>query len=251
MTKILVIGELGQDVFVYGNVNRICPEAPVPIFNPTHQTTNSGMGGNVVENLKSLNPNIDVVHWHQPEKITKTRMVESKSNQMLLRIDEGENTEIHPLVFLSPKKNETISESDAVIISDYDKGFIKKELIKRISDLHRLVILDTKKKLDIDTIKSVKFIKLNESEYINNLKLVHENPEKFIITLGSKGCQYNGVLYPSNNPKETIDVSGAGDTFVASFTVKYLETKDVPTSLIHANEMAAIVVSQRGVTTPK
>lgn len=251
MTKILVIGELGQDVFVYGNVNRICPEAPVPIFNPTHQTTNSGMGGNVVENLKSLNSNIDVVHWHQPEKIIKTRMVESKSNQMLLRIDEGENVEIHPLVFLSPKKNDTIRESDAVIMSDYNKGFIKKELIKRISELHRLVILDTKKKLDSETIKSVKFIKLNESEYINNLKLVHENPEKFIITLGSKGCQYNGVLYPSNNPKETIDVSGAGDTFVASFTVKYLETKDVPTSLKYANEMAAIVVSQRGVTTPK
>lgn len=251
MTKILVIGELGQDVFIYGDVKRVCPEAPVPVFNPTHQTSNLGMSGNVVENLRSLNPNIDLVHWHQPEKITKTRMVESKSNQMLLRIDDGENEPIHPLVFLSPKKNETIKESDAIIISDYNKGFVKKDLIIRISELHNFVILDTKKKLDVETIKKVKFIKLNESEYLNNLKLVHENPEKFIITLGSKGCQYNGVLYPSNNPKETIDVSGAGDTFVASFTVKYLETKDAPTSLKYANEMAAIVVSQRGVTTPK
>ena len=52
------------------------------------------------------------------------------------------------------------------------------------------------------------------------------------------------------NLKETIDVSGAGDTFTASFTLKYLETKDVSESIIFANKMASIVVSKRGVTTP-
>jgi len=209
------------------------------------------MGGNVVENLKSLDSYADVVHWHQSEVIKKTRMVETKSNQMLLRVDEGEKVSISPMIFISPKKNTTISESDAIIISDYDKGFIKPELIKRISDLHPLVLLDTKKKLDSETIKNVKFIKLNETEYQNNLKLVYENPQKFIITLGSKGCQYNNVIYPSPQPKETIDVSGAGDTFIASFTTKYLKTKDVVESLEFANKMASIVVSQRGVTTPK
>jgi bifunctional ADP-heptose synthase (sugar kinase/adenylyltransferase) len=251
MTKILVIGELAEDIFVYGNVTRICPEAPVPVFNPTHQTTNLGMGGNVVENLKSLSNDLDVVHWYQEQKITKTRFVESKSNQMLLRIDDGENTEVQPFLFFSPKKNKTIQESDAIIVSDYDKGFIKKELIQRISELHPMVILDTKKKLDYETIKNVKFVKLNETEFLNNLKLVHENPEKFIITLGSKGCRYNNVEYPSPKPKETIDVSGAGDTFISSFTLKYLETKNIEKSLQFANEMASIVVSQRGVTTPK
>ena len=251
MKKILVVGEVGKDIFVYGDVKRICPEAPVPVFNPTHQIENVGMGGNVVENIKSLDKTIDVVLWHQTEKIIKTRMVENKSNQMLLRIDEGENDFVHPLVFLSPKKNDTISESDAIIISDYNKGFVTTDIIKRLSELHYLVILDTKKKLDAETIKNVKFIKLNENEYNNNIKLVYENPKKFIITLGSKGCQYDGILYPSVNPKETIDVSGAGDTFISSFTIKYLETMDIPKSLIYANEMAAIVVSQRGVTTPK
>jgi D-beta-D-heptose 7-phosphate kinase/D-beta-D-heptose 1-phosphate adenosyltransferase len=251
MKKILVIGELGEDNFIYGYVKRICPEAPVPIFNPTHETKNPGMAGNVVENLKSMDNTMDIVHWHQEEKILKTRIVETKSNQMLLRIDEGENNLVNPLIFFSPKKNETIKESDAIIISDYDKGFVKNELIKRVSELHNIVILDTKKKLDFDTIKKVKFIKLNESEYLNNLKLVHECPEKFIITLGSKGCRYNHVDYPSPKPKDTIDVSGAGDTFISSFTIKYLETKDIPKSLEFANEMASIVVSQRGVTTPK
>jgi D-beta-D-heptose 7-phosphate kinase/D-beta-D-heptose 1-phosphate adenosyltransferase len=250
MKKILVVGELCEDIFVYGDVKRICPEAPVPVFNPTHRTVNKGMGGNVVENLKSLDSTADIVHWHQETIITKTRMVETKSNQMMLRIDEGENVEIQPMIFLSPKKNSTIKESDVIIISDYDKGFVKNELIKKLSELHPLVVLDTKKKLDIETIKNVKFIKLNEIEYLNNLKLVHENPEKFIITLGPKGCRYNNVDYPSPKPKDTIDVSGAGDTFISSFTLKYLETKNIEKSLQFANEMASIVVSQRGVTTP-
>jgi bifunctional ADP-heptose synthase (sugar kinase/adenylyltransferase) len=251
MKKILVIGELGEDVFIYGEVKRICPEAPVPIFNPTNKTMNKGMAGNVVENLRSLDPKADVVHWHQEEKITKTRMVESKSNQMLLRIDEGDSQPIQPMIFISPKKSDTIKDSDLIIISDYDKGFVKPDLIKKMSELHNLVILDTKKKLDYDTIRHVKFIKLNETEYLNNLKLVHENPEKFIITLGSKGCRYNNVDYPSPEPKHTIDVSGAGDTFISSFSIKYLETNDIPKSLKFANEMASIVVIQRGVTTPK
>ncbi len=68
--------------------------------------------------------------------------------------------------------------------------------------------------------------------------------------MGSKGAQYMGEIFPSPEPKETIDVSGAGDTFTASFTLKYLETKDVKESIIYANKMASIVVSKRGVTTP-
>ena len=58
------------------------------------------------------------------------------------------------------------------------------------------------------------------------------------------------TVYPSVNPKETIDVSGAGDTFTASFTLKYLETRDINESITFANEMASIVVSKRGVVTP-
>jgi sugar/nucleoside kinase (ribokinase family) len=57
-------------------------------------------------------------------------------------------------------------------------------------------------------------------------------------------------IYPSPDPRETIDVSGAGDTFTASFTVKYLETKNIEKSIIYANEMASIVVQKRGVSVP-
>jgi ribokinase len=70
------------------------------------------------------------------------------------------------------------------------------------------------------------------------------------VTLGSKGAKYMNNVYPSPDPRETIDVSGAGDTFTASFTVKYLETKDVEKSIIYANKMASIVVQKRGVSVP-
>jgi sugar/nucleoside kinase (ribokinase family) len=70
------------------------------------------------------------------------------------------------------------------------------------------------------------------------------------VTLGSKGAKYIDTIYPSPDPKETIDVSGAGDTFTASFTLKYLQTKNVEESIIFANKMSSIVVSKRGVATP-
>ena len=58
------------------------------------------------------------------------------------------------------------------------------------------------------------------------------------------------MLYSQPNPQQTIDVSGAGDTFVAAFAVKFLETFEEGTSIDYANEMASIVVSKRGVVTP-
>jgi bifunctional ADP-heptose synthase (sugar kinase/adenylyltransferase) len=57
-------------------------------------------------------------------------------------------------------------------------------------------------------------------------------------------------MFPSDSPKETIDVSGAGDTFTAAFTIKYLEVKDVNIAVSYANKMATVVVSKRGVATP-
>ena len=73
---------------------------------------------------------------------------------------------------------------------------------------------------------------------------------KVIVTLGSKGAKYMNKNFPCPEPKETIDVSGAGDTFTASFTLKYLSSKDVEESIIFANKMSSIVVSKRGVATP-
>ena len=61
---------------------------------------------------------------------------------------------------------------------------------------------------------------------------------------------YQGKLFPSPNPQETIDVSGAGDTFTAAFAINYLDTKSVTSSILFANEVSAKVVSKRGVQVP-
>jgi sugar/nucleoside kinase (ribokinase family) len=116
-----------------------------------------------------------------------------------------------------------------------------------IGHLAKISILDTKRKLSKDVASKYSFIKLNESEAKNNSHLDSKN---IITTLGSKGAYYNGMLYPQPNPQQTIDVSGAGDTFVAAFAIKFLETLEVEPAINYANKMASIVVSKRGVVTP-
>lgn len=249
MIKILVVGELCLDRFVYGEVNRLCPEAPVPVINPIEIKENRGMAGNVVENLKSLHNDIEVLHWHQNENIVKTRYVDKKTNQMLLRVDEEKSTNT-PLIFLTADQRKTISESDIVIISDYKKGYLSNASIKTISELSNFIVLDSKRVLDWDTIQSIDFVKLNTIEYNNNKELADKHPEKVLITRGEKGVDYNGVNYESPNPQETIDVSGAGDTFTASFALKYFITKNIEQSINFANEVCADVVNKKGVSLP-
>lgn len=249
MKKILVIGEFCIDRFVYGDVKRLSPEAPVPVFNEIKTVENNGMTGNVVENIKSLYEDCEIIHWHQPDKIIKTRYVDLKSNHMFIRIDD-EKIPCDKILYLTPEQRRTISESDAVIISDYDKGFISNDVIKNIAAIAKLTILDSKKILDYSTISEVNYVKLNYSEYLNNKELCDSFKEKFIITKGKDGASFNGVDYESDNPQQTIDVSGAGDTFMASFLIKLLTTDSVEESIKFANDVCADVVNKKGVSTP-
>ena len=245
--EITVIGELCRDYFYYGETNRLSPEAPVPVFNPLFHVENPGMAGNVVENLKSLNENLVINFIHQQQPISKTRYVEHKSNHMFLRVDEGEKS-VDGLVLTDEIINK-ITTSDAVIVSDYHKGFLNDNVIKEICYYSKFSVMDTKKQIDNSVVECFDFIKLNEFEFQRN-RFKPNLLQKVIVTLGSAGAKHNGKTYPSPDPKETIDVSGAGDTFTATFTIKYLETHDVGQSIIFANKMASIVVSKRGVTTP-
>ena len=89
--KVLVIGDSCTDKFVYGVCDRICHEAPVPVFNPTYQKANGGMAKNVFNNLISLAKNWDIDLITNEDEITKTRLVDIKTNQMLLRVDEDDS----------------------------------------------------------------------------------------------------------------------------------------------------------------
>ncbi len=243
--KIVVIGETCVDKFVYSSINRLSPEAPIPILNPIKTTENPGMAGNVVANIKSLQPDSIVSIINQPEHITKTRYVDIKTNHMFIRVDEGEE-HISDLQW-TPKMDVLLAEADIVIVSDYNKGFLNNSHLKAISKKSKLSILDSKRKLSNEIIEDFSFIKLNETEYKNNLGINHSG---LIVTLGDKGASYQDKIIPQNNPQQTIDVSGAGDTFVAAFALDYYSCLNVVEAIDYANQMASNVVNKRGVATP-
>jgi D-beta-D-heptose 7-phosphate kinase/D-beta-D-heptose 1-phosphate adenosyltransferase len=242
--KILVIGDVCDDVFIYGVCERLCPEAPVPVFKPTKVTRNLGMAGNVYDNLLSLD--VEVVDLlSNKEKITKTRYVDEKSNQMLIRVDDND-------VIENTFKFESINfeKYDAVIVSDYDKGFLTTKDLELISNSHDLTFLDTKKILGPWAVK-YSYIKINETEWQNCEKggLDYNYwKEKLIITKSSKGCLFNDKTYPTENELVIMDVSGAGDTFMAAFVVSYVKNKDMDVSIRFANHCSGIVIQKRGVS---
>ena len=243
--KVLVIGETCVDKFVYCDAKRLSPEAPVPVLNPIKSVDNPGMAGNTYENVKALAPEAIMASITQKQKITKTRYVEEKSNHMFLRVDEGEKFDCQ--FQWGMFADSSIAEADIVIVSDYNKGFLTNADLKEIAHKSKLSILDSKRKLTNDIIEGFTFVKLNESERLNNPDLTTDN---IITTLGKKGAEYKNVLFESPNPQDTIDVSGAGDTFTAAFIVKYYQLQDERAAIKFANRKAAEVVAKRGVVVP-
>lgn len=240
--KILIIGDSCTDRFIYGKVGRLSPEAPVPVITPVETIENPGMAGNTMANCLAIAPDANIELWTQSEQITKTRFVEKKSNHMFIRYDEGEEQ-----ISAFDKDLAYLEKYDLVIVSDYNKGFLSNKDIYDIGLMAPLSIIDSKRDLTNEMMANYTFIKLNESERINNNKLEHPG---IITTLGAKGAEYQDKLFPSPRPQETIDVSGAGDTFVAAFAIEYVNSKDVEHSIKYANEMSAKVVQKRGVVTP-
>ena len=243
--KIVIIGETCVDKFIYCNINRLSPEAPVPVLIPIHTETNPGMSGNTCANIKALSPDSQVIHFSNLKQITKTRYVEKKTNHMFLRVDEGDDN-IESFKW-SDDYIYFLEEADVVIVSDYDKGYLTDEDLIKIATYSKLSILDSKRELTNSISNSFDFVKLNEEEWASNNVL---NPKNIIVTLGSKGSMYRGEIFPSDNPQETIDVSGAGDTFTAAFAISYATAPSVPNAIKYANTVASKVVSKRGVKTP-
>ena len=241
--RALVIGESCKDEFVYGNCTRLCPEAPAPVFNPMFKTDNGGMAKNVQKNVLSLGAECDIftnVNW---EDITKTRYIDHNFNHMFIRIDANDGR------FSQAGGLEEIDYSQycVVIISDYNKGFLSPSQIGYIATRHDNVFLDTKKILDEKWCKNVKFIKINNDEYKKTEHTItREIEEKLIVTLSSKGCRHKEKTYPVKKV-EIKDSSGAGDTFIAAFATKFVDTNDVDLSIEFANECSTRVVQKRGV----
>jgi bifunctional ADP-heptose synthase (sugar kinase/adenylyltransferase) len=244
--NILVIGESCVDTFMYGSCNRLCPEAPAPVFNPLFSTANGGMARNVLENLMSFGVECDLCTNPNWEEVTKTRFIDHNFNHMFLRVDANDNiTRVRNL------RDINYAKYDAIIISDYNKGFLDPEDIDYIAGQHDLVLLDTKKILEESWCKNIKFIKINNHEYKKTKHMVVENmKDKLIITKGADGCTYKDKTYDVKKV-EIKDSSGAGDTFLAAFTTKYVQDGDIDEAIDFANQCATAAVQKRGVATVK
>lgn len=243
--RIAVFGDACVDVFVYGGCSRLCPEAPVPVLVPTTIESNDGMALNVARNIESLGICCFPI-TNDKNLITKRRFVESSINQMLLRVDE--ETHIDPL-----KVEEIPSEAFECccgVVSDYNKGFVTEECASTISRRFSMSFLDTKKVLG-DWANHFTFIKINETEYKRTFHtLTSELKEKLIVTLGERGCMFRNRIYEPPSTTSTVNVCGAGDTFLAGFVAEFVRSKDIDNAIRNGLFCASDVVQSKGVVVP-
>lgn len=239
--KILLLGDSCYDYYHYGEVNRISPEAPIPIFDHVYTKKKLGMMSNVLENFRSLGVNPDYQTYFFENK---NRYIDVKSKQQLLRVDQRiEEEGIDTIIYDGVQFN----EYDAIVISDYDKGFVSYDDIKRIrQEFKGPVFIDTKKKYLADIGNC--FVKINQYEHKN---LISEpKPENLIVTRGDDGVIWNNVLYFSPRV-EAHDVCGAGDTFLAALVFEYLRKNcDMESAILFAMKAAAVTVQKIGVYAP-
>ena len=230
--KVLLLGDSCEDEYIYGRCTRLSPEAPVPVLDYAKIQTKSGMAGNVCLNLQSFG--LDITFLTNNEQLVKTRFIDEKSNQQILRVDN--ETRVKPL--LVPVATNSF---DAVVISDYNKGYLTAEKIFEIVEGATCpVFIDSKKSILPN--KENCFIKINDVEYE---KLDDYNIDNLIVTKGSEGCIYKQTLYPTEKVN-VYDVVGAGDTFLAALVYGYITTNKIDESLMMGNRAAAIAVQQPG-----
>jgi len=240
--NILLIGDSCDDIYHYGTCDRLSPEAPVPIIKQSSIEIRKGMSSNVRLNLESFKTNVR--HITNTETIRKHRFIDSRFNQHLLRWDEGENQTIEPL---NLNILDDLQNLDAIVISDYDKGFLPFQICQDLILLIKSknpnlpIFVDTKKR-NIDCYRDC-YIKINKKEYDNLLS--YDSSHELIVTLGDRGALYRGKLYLTESV-EVFDVCGAGDVFLSSMVASYLKHGTIEKAIRFANKMATTSVKHTG-----
>ena len=239
--KILLIGDACEDTYTYGSVTRISPEAPVPVFEPKYKIVKDGMAGNVCKNLEALGCEVTYLHG---ETSKKERLIDNRSKQHLLRIDRDVISD--PLVQFDLNHLKNI---DAVVISDYNKGYVDYRIINYIATAFspKPIYIDTKK-TDLAKFEGC-YIKINQLEESRAVSL--PNLEKLIVTHGHHGAVWNGWVFSPDASTDITDVTGAGDTFLAALVYKHLETTDMPQAIKFANQASSITIKHVGVYAPR
>ena len=245
--NVLLIGDSCTDVWAYGECNRLSPEAPVPVMKYRETQSAPGMAANVNENLKSLGINVNFLT--NKESITKTRYVDERSNQQIMRLDN--EPKVKALREAELRMAAMHCDYDAVIISDYNKGFVDNNLIDIIAPKNPgiKIFVDTKKKkLPIQYNNVVYKINKKEFELLDPDHI--PRGENMIVTHGANGALWNKKQFPV--PITTVfDVTGAGDTFLAALVFYYIQLPAMDEAISFANRCAAIAVQNTGTYTLK
>lgn len=276
--NILVIGDVMLDEYVIGGVERISPEAPIPVLRVNSKKYVLGGAGNVAANISSLGGNailmcffgqdeggqkikeiaeknnIKLIPNFTKSTIRKTRVI--SNNQQIVRIDEEDTTQKY---FDKELIQKECQNADLIIISDYAKGAITNELVKTLPK-HKKIIVDPKPKNKI-SYKGLYLLTPNKKEALelsgceNIYTAGKELQEKFdanvIITRGEEGMTIfnNGVRDIPTQGKEVYDVSGAGDTVIAVLGLSLASNANLEESAIIANYAAGIAVEKIGTST--
>ena len=232
--KILLLGDNCTDVYKYGSVDRISPEAPVPVFVPKYEVVKEGMAGNVAKNLEALGCHVNYLHG---ETSTKTRLIDTRSKQQIVRIDN--DIVSTPIVIESE-----LPSYDAIVISDYNKGTISYELIEELRSTFAGPIFVDTKKTDLARLEGC-FIKINELEHSRATSFPTGVPSGLIVTYGDQGVVYGDFAFGARTV-EVADVCGAGDTFLAALAFQYLKSKDITIAITFAIKASAVTVQHLG-----
>jgi len=235
--KILLIGDDCLDVYQYGTVDRISPEAPVPVFKYSHKEDRPGMAQNVKINLENLGCRVDYISG---QTSVKTRLIDLRSKQQIVRIDQD--------IKSKPVTIETELENyDAIVISDYNKGAVSYELVEKLrKEFSGSIFVDTKKH-DLKRFEGC-IIKINQHEF-SQLVSTPDNETDLIVTYGDNGVVW-GVYAFSAKRVEVADVCGAGDTFLSALCYQYLNTNDMTESIKFAINAGAVSVQHLGCYAP-
>ena len=211
--KVLVIGDVIIDKYIYGTSTRISPEAPVPVITYIEEKETSGGAGLVYENLKSLGVDVEMYDTLEDHSV-KTRII--CDGHYITRIDEDKDADSNAV--LQRIKQADFSAYDIVVLSDYDKGTLDnaKKIIKHINKFNCKVIVDPKRYAH--DYEGAWLVKPNNSEYT---KFEFDEWQGNIITTDaghsvSATIDNKEYTIPVNN-LEVADVTGAGDCFMAAF----------------------------------
>jgi D-beta-D-heptose 7-phosphate kinase / D-beta-D-heptose 1-phosphate adenosyltransferase len=292
--RILVIGDVMLDRSIWGDVDRISPEAPVPVLRSVRTTSAPGGSANVAMNLVGLGVKVDQAgFWGDDAEmraleasltsagvalsgmvlsghatICKTRVV--SRNQQLLRLDV-ESADPHPAAeqqALLERCLALVPAADAIILSDYAKGALSVQLCQAVIALARkqgIPVLVDPKGQDFQKYAGATTICPNLQELglvtgipLRNLAellaaaqelVTHLGIDYMTVTMSEKGIRilYRDAMFHSpTRAREVFDVTGAGDTVIATMAASLAGGLDAEAAVNLANMAAGIVVAKTG-----